>query len=108
MVQPEKPESPEQPKTVTVPNPHYTELQDLHKDVLAVQHTIGKALHTSAQLMHGGSAWTGPTAAKSFAEEVSGRDQRLPGLVNQILSAIEAEMASTPQTMERPMNRGMY
>ena len=102
------PEQPETPEMVTVPNPAYTALADLHRDVLAVQGTLGKALHTPATLMHSGDAWTGPTTATAFAEDVSGRDQRLPGLVDQVLHAIESEMAGTPKTMERPMNRGMY
>jgi hypothetical protein len=102
------PAKPDEPQMVTVPNPAYTALKDLHDDVVAAQDTLGKALKTPAQLMHSGDAWTGPTTAKAWGEEVAGRDQSLPGLVQQILHAIESEMSSTPQTMERPMNRGMY
>jgi hypothetical protein len=102
-----EPHDPDKPEMTTVPNPAYVALKQLHDDVVAVQDTLGKALHSPATLMHGGDAWTGPTTAKAWAEEVSGRDQRLPGLVHQVLHAIEAELSSTAKTMERPMNRGM-
>ena len=101
------PQEPEEPQMMTVANPSYVALKELHEDVLAAQDSLGKALHSPANLMHSGDAWTGPTAAKAWTEEVSGRDQRLPGLVSQILHAIEVEMSSMPQTVERPMNRGM-
>ena len=101
------PDGPDEPQMQTVPNPAYVALQGLRDDVVAVQDTLGTALHSAATLMHGGDAWTGPTAATAWTEEVSGRDQRLPGLVTQVLHAIDAEMASTAKTMERPLNRGM-
>ena len=79
------PSQPEQPTTHMVANPAYLDLKALHDDVEAAQDTLAQALKGPADLMHGREAWTGPTAAKAFTEEISGRDQRLPGLVRQIL-----------------------
>ncbi len=101
------PSQPAQPTTHMVANPAYLELKALHDDVEAAQDTLAQALKGPADLMHGRDAWTGPTAAKAFTEEISGRDQRLPGLVRQILDAVEDEMARTPKEVERPLNRGM-
>lgn len=97
----------DQPETQMVPNPAYTALKALRDDVEAAQDSLAHALKGPADLMHGQSAWTGPTAAKAFAGEVSGRDQRLPGLVRQVLDAVDDKMASTPKEVERPLNRGM-
>ncbi len=100
------PKEPPVPTTQTVPNPAYAALKALHDDVVAAQYSLSNALKSAADQMHNGTAWTGPTAAKAWTEDVSGRDQRLPGLVQQILHAVEDEMASTPKTTERPLNRG--
>ena len=100
------PEGQPEPTMQTVPNPAYTALKSLRDDVVAAQHSLSTALRSAADQMQNGTAWTGPTAAKAWSEDVSGRDQRLPGLVQQILQAVEDEMAATPQTTERPLNRG--
>ena len=101
------PSQPDQPKTHMVPNPDYAALKALHDDVEAAQDSLAQALKGPADLMHGQDAWTGPTAAKAFTDEVSGRDQRLPALVRQVLEAVEDKMASTPKEVERPLNPGM-
>lgn len=98
---------PQEPRTQMIANPAYTTLQTLRNDVVAAQDSLAQALKTPAQLMQGREAWTGPTAATRFTEEVSGRAQRLPGLVQQILAAVDDEMARTPKQLERPLNRGM-
>jgi hypothetical protein len=101
------PSQPDTPTTHMVPNPEYTALKALHDEVEGAQYSLSHALQGPAELMAGRDAWTGPTTAKAFAEDVSGRDQRLPGLVRQILEAVEDKMASTPKEVERPLNRGM-
>ena len=107
MGEPNDPNEPPEPTTQMVPNPAYTALKSLHDDVVAAQQSLSTALKAAADQMHNGTAWTGPTAAKAWTEEVSGRDQRLPGLVTQILHAVEDEMAATPHEVERPINRGL-
>lgn len=96
-----------EPKTHEVPNPDYAALEALKTAVQGAEHSIGTALKSAAAQMTGGSAWTGPTAATDFTQEIEGRSNKLPGLVQQILSAVEDEMASTPKTVTRPLNAGM-
>ncbi|MGY2875975.1 hypothetical protein ACVW00_003165 [Marmoricola sp. URHA0025 HA25] len=98
---------PQEPATVEVANPDYTALTSLRSAVLDAQDSLGKALDAATRQMHDGSAWTGPTAATAFAGEIAGRSGRLPGLVQQVLTAVEAEIATTPPTVTRPVNHGV-
>lgn len=98
---------PEEQATVEVVNPHYTALTGLRSAVLDAQDSLAKALDPATRQMHDGTAWTGPTAATTFAAEIAGRSSRLPGLVQQILGAVDAEIATTPPTVTRPANRGV-
>jgi len=98
---------PEQQTTVEVANPDYVELVALRSAVLDAEGTLGKALDAAAQQMHAGTAWTGPSAATAFAGEITGRSSRLPGLVAQVVNAVEAEIAVTPRTITRPLGHGM-
>ena len=98
---------PEEPTTVEVANPDYTALTSLRSAVLAAQDSLAKALDAATQQMQAGTAWTGPTAATAFTSEISGRSSRLPGLVHQIVAAVDAEIAATPRTVTRPVHHGM-
>ena len=98
---------PEAPTTVEVANPDYTRLTSLRTSVLDAQDSLAKALDAATQQMHDGTAWTGPTAATAFTAEISGRSSRLPGLVHQILAAVDAEIAVTPRTVTRPLPHGV-
>ena len=91
-----------EPTMLTVPNPAYAALKSLHDDVLASQHLLSTALKSAADQMHNGTAWTGPTAAKAWTEDVSGATSACPGLVQQILHAVEDEMAATPTGVRAP------
>jgi hypothetical protein len=98
---------PEEPTTVEIANPDYTALVSLRSAVLDAQESLAKALDAATQQMNDGTAWTGPTAATAFTAEISGRSARLPGLVQQVLAAVEAEIALTPHTVTRPANRAL-
>jgi hypothetical protein len=98
---------PDEPTTVEVANPDYTALTSLRSAVLDAQDSLATALDAAAQQMQNGSAWTGPTAATAFAGEITGRSSRLPGLVHQVIAAVDAEIASTPRTITRPVNHGI-
>jgi len=98
---------PESPTTVEVANPDYTALIGLRSSVLDAQDSLAKALDAATRQMHDGTAWTGPTAATAFAGEIAGRSSRLPGLVHQILAAVDAEIAQTPRTVTRPIPHGV-
>lgn len=95
------------PTTYEAANPDWVALDNLLHAVQAAQHSLATALTPATQTMSGGSAWTGPTAAKAFTTEIEGRDGRLPGLVQQIVQAVEDELAVTHKTVTRPINRGM-
>jgi len=98
---------PDELTTMEVANPHYTALTSLRSAVLDAQDSLAKALDSPAEQMNNGTAWTGPTAATTFTSEVSGRKERLPGLVEQVLTAVDDEIAATPRTVTRPINPGM-
>lgn len=87
---------------IEVANPHYTALKSLYDDVEAARPTLAKALNTPASLMQDGSAWTGPTTATTFKQDVTERDRSLPGHVDKILDAIDTEMRNTAKTVKRP------
>ena len=99
--------APDEPTTVEVANPHYTALTSLRSAVVDAQDSLAKALDSPTEQMHNGTAWTGPTAATEFSGEISGRKGRLPGLVQQILTAVDDEIAITPRTVTRPINRAL-
>lgn len=100
--------SPDEPKTYQVANPAYVELEQLKTAVEGAQDSLKTALRSASALMQGGDAWTGPTTATTFAQEIQGRDQQLPGLVGQVLQAVEDALADCEPTLTRPLNRGMY
>lgn len=92
---------PEEPRTYEVANPDYEDLQQLKEDISGARDSMVNALKRPSQTMQDGSAWTGPTAAKAFAQEISGRADEIPGLVSQLVQAVETEMANTPKTLTR-------
>lgn len=92
---------PEEPRTVEVANPDYEDLKQLKEDISGARSTLESSLKRPADAMHDGSAWTGPTAAKAFTQEISGRADQIPGLVSQLVEAVETEMASTPKTITK-------
>lgn len=95
---------PEQPITVEIANPDYAALTSLRAAVLDAGDSLAHALDAATEQMHAGTAWTGPTAATRFAGEISGRRARLPGLVAQLLDAVDEELAHTPRTVMRPVH----
>ena len=92
---------PEEPSTHEVPNPDYEDLQQLKNDISGARSTMESSLKRPADAMHDGSAWTGPTAAKAFTQEISGRADDIPGLVTQLVEAVETELANTPKTITK-------
>ena len=98
---------PEEPTTVEVTNPDYTALTALRSAVLDARDSLARALDAPTEQMHAGTAWTGPTAATAFTGEISGRKGRLPGLVAQVLDAVEQELAHTPRTVTRHVHPGV-
>jgi uncharacterized protein YukE len=79
-----------------VANPAYLDLERLRGRIVQAAPALRGALDRPARDMSGGKVWTGPAASR-FAHEVTGRSQRLGTLVERLISAIDAELRSTPR-----------
>ncbi|WP_405055922.1 hypothetical protein OG474_24640 [Kribbella sp. NBC_01505] len=79
-----------------VANPERAELTRLRAAVVAVREGIATALDTTATKMSDGKTWTGPTAAKHWAAEVTGRKKNLGPWVDAVVSQIDAQLRTLP------------
>lgn len=91
----------EDDKPEQVTNPQYTALKSLRDDMKNQRYSLANALDTGARMMGEGETWDGPGAAKDFTEEIQGRKKELPGLVDSMISAVEAELESTPEKIDK-------
>ncbi|ACZ89051.1 hypothetical protein [Streptosporangium roseum] len=61
------------------------------------------ALDPAHASLTGKAVWAGPTA-RAFAEELTGRRNRLRTLVQRIVEDLEAELRATPEKVDRSSN----
>ncbi|GAA2863357.1 hypothetical protein GCM10010517_22390 [Streptosporangium fragile] len=87
-----------------VPNPRREELQRALAQVRAHAARLETALDPAHASFTGKAVWVGP-AARTFAEELTGRRNRLRTLVRRIVEELEAELRATPEKVDRSTAR---
>jgi hypothetical protein len=76
-------------------NRRYEVLEELLE--LARQAGIAEALDRPFQIMSDGDAWTGPTKATEFTEDIGHRRGDLVDIAEQLIEEIDAELQVTPE-----------
>ena len=81
-------------------NPAYERLKNLKDRVTNGRDAIEETLKDAKNRMDEGETWTGSAAATPWADEVTGRHRRVPGLVDGVIEAIEARMNEVGETTD--------
>ncbi|MEU4538056.1 hypothetical protein AB0G15_24700 [Streptosporangium sp. NPDC023825] len=84
-----------------IPNPRREELRRALARVRLHAAQLETALDPAHASFTGKAVWVGP-AARTFAEELIGRRNRLRVLVGRIVEELEAEFRATSETTDRP------
>ncbi|WP_129711090.1 hypothetical protein [Haloactinopolyspora alba] len=85
-----------------VSNPAHERLVALRDRVTNNRWMIERTLKDAKTRMHDGETWTGSSAAEPWAEEVGGRHDKLPDLLDRVIDAIEDRMGQVPEEIESP------
>ncbi|TDD58298.1 hypothetical protein E1263_19990 [Kribbella antibiotica] len=79
-----------------VANPERAALTRLRAEVVAAREGLATALDPAAKKMGDGKTWTGPTAAKNWAAELTGRKKNLGPWVDAVIAQIDAQLRTLP------------
>lgn len=85
-----------------MPNPRHEALQELLTTAEGKQEAIAEALKDAHRIMDEGEAWSGPSTAKTFLEDLGYRHEDLPGLAQQLVDDIADALSSTPEEIHKP------
>lgn len=79
------------------PNPRHQELTELLNMAEDMQEDIAEALKDAHRIMDGAEAWTGPTTAATFLEDLGYRHEDLPGIAQRLVDDIREALNSCPE-----------
>jgi hypothetical protein len=102
------PEEPTATPEAMVGNPQRAELARLRAAVAAQRGGIATALDAAAKKMADGKTWTGPTAAKNWAAELTGRKKNLGPWIDAVLREIDAHLKSMPEKVTATEARSIH
>ncbi|WP_166354918.1 hypothetical protein [Phytoactinopolyspora limicola] len=78
------------------PNPAHEALTEMLERAEGLQDDINEALDDAVGIMESGDAWTGPTTAAAFLDDLEDRQRDLPSLAEHLVDDIRSALQSTP------------
>ncbi|WP_166350932.1 hypothetical protein [Phytoactinopolyspora limicola] len=79
-----------------VPNPEHTALSEILSMAQGLEEDIAEALDDAFRIMDSGEAWTGPTTATTFLEDLGYRKDDLPRLAERLVEDIRTRLQNVP------------
>ncbi|GAA1273287.1 hypothetical protein GCM10009677_28050 [Sphaerisporangium rubeum] len=83
-----------------VPNPKYTELEATLAIIRSHVQVLETVLDPVCSQFGSQAIWVGPTA-RTFEQELSGRNARIKTVARRVVEELEAELRSTPSEVSR-------
>ncbi|AYY12464.1 hypothetical protein EF847_06840 [Actinobacteria bacterium YIM 96077] len=88
------------------PNPAHGAIEEILQDAEAVQADIAEALDEAHRIMNDGEAWTGPTTAQAFLDELEERKGNMPRLAERLVEDIRDALNNTPEEVPSTTSGG--